>query len=255
MKRVVIPVALVAAIVAALAAGAQATPPSSLTGKTWLLTSLNGSNRQSLGITATFTSSGRLSGFSGCNNYSGSFTTGRLLSISIPNKLAVTQKACSQSVMTQESAYLKALTSATHYLVLRGRLSLLGVKSRTLARFSVQSQSLAGTKWVVTGYNNSKEAVVSVITGTKLTANFTATDVEGSAGCNTYGGKAAATAPNIKIGPLASTKKECSTPQGVMTQETQFLVALQTAATYTLQGSTLEFRTAAGAIAVTLKRA
>ena len=40
-----------------------------------------------------------------------------------------------------------------------------------------------------------------------------------------------------------------------MTQEQQFLAALQSAATYTLQGSTLEFRTAGGAIAVTLHRA
>lgn len=252
LKRIAIPVVLVAAI---LAAGAQAKAPAALTGKTWLLTSLNGSNRQSLGITATFTASGRLSGFSGCNNYSGSFTTGRLLSISIPNKLAVTQMACSQSVMAQESAYLRALTSATNYLVLKGRLSLIGRKSRTLARFAVQSQSLAGTKWEVTGYNNGKEAVVSTIIGTKLTANFTATDVGGSAGCNTYSGKVTATAPKIKIGPLASTRKACSTPEGVMTQEQEYLAALESAATYKLQGSTLEFRTADDAIAVTLKRA
>jgi len=246
---------LVTAIGVALAPSAQATPPSSLTGKTWLLTSLNRSNRQSLGITAMFTSSGKLSGFSGCNNYSGTFTTGRLLSISIPNKLAVTQKACSQAVMTQESAYLKALTSATHYLVVKSSLTLLGVKSRTLARFRVQSQSLAGTKWVVTGYNNGKEAVVSVMIGTKLTANFTAGDVEGSAGCNSYGGKYTSTPPKIKIGPLASTRKECPSPHGVMTQEQQFLAALESAATYTVQGSMLEFRAAGGAIAATLHRA
>ena len=252
MKRFAIPVVLVAAIAAT---GAQAKPPAALTGKTWLLTSLNGSNRQALGITATFTPSGRLSGFSGCNSYSGTYTTGRLLSISIPNKLAVTQMACSQSVMAQESVYLKALTSAKRYLVVKGRLTLLGSKSRTLALFKVQSQSLAGTKWVVTGYNNGKEAVVSVLNGTKLTASFTAADVEGSAGCNTYGGKATATPPKIKIGPLASTKKACSTPEGVMTQEQQFLAALESTATYKLQGATLELRTAGGAIAVTLHRA
>jgi len=246
---------LVPVIIAALAAGAQATPPSSLTGKRWLLTSLNGSNRRSLGITATFTSNGKLSGFSGCNNYSGSYTTGRLLSISIPNKLAVTMKACSQSVMTTESAYLKALTSATNYAVLKNRLSLIGRKSRTVLLFRVQSQPLAGTKWEVTGYNNGKQAVVSVAIGTTLTANFTATDVEGSAGCNHYGGKYTTTPPKIKIGPLAATKKECPTPEGVMTQEHEFLTALESAATYTLQGSTLEFRTAGGSIAVTLHRA
>ena len=252
LKRFAMPVVLVAAIAVS---GAQAKPPAALTGKTWLLTSLNGSNRQALGITATFTPSGRISGFSGCNSYGGAYTTSRLLSISIPNRLAVTQKACSQSVMTQESAYLRALTSATKYLVLKGRLSLIGRKSRTLLRFTVQSQSLAGTKWAVTGYNNGKEAVVSVLNGTKLTANFTATDVDGSAGCNTYSGKATAAPPNIEIGPLASTKKACSTPEGVMTQEQQFLAALESAATYKIQGTTLELRTASGALAVTLHRA
>jgi len=247
----VLPVVLVAAIIAT---GAQAKAPAALTGKTWLLTSLNGINRQALGITAVFTTGGKLSGFSGCNSYGGTYTTSGS-SISIPDRLAVTQVACRQAVMAQESAYLEALTSATNYSVRNGILTLAGRKSRTVLRFRAQSQSLAGTRWDVIEYNNGKEAVVSVMAGTKLTANFTATDVEGSAGCNTYGGKYTATPPKITIGPLASTRKECPTPEGVMEQEHAFLAALTSAATYKIQGATLELRTASGALAATLHRA
>jgi heat shock protein HslJ len=58
------------------------------------------------------------------------------------------------------------------------------------------------------------------------------------------------TGSQITIGPLASTKKYCGDPAGVMDQETQYLAALQTAATYQVEGTTLELRTTDGALAV-----
>jgi heat shock protein HslJ len=235
--------------------GAQAAKGPTLAGQTWQLAKLGRIDRQRAGITATFTTRGKVSGFSGCNRYSGAYTTSGS-SITVSKKLAVTQKACHKAVMAQEKAYLAALTAAKTYSIAQGTLTLKGKRGHTLATFDVQSQSLAGTTWTVVDYNNGKQAVVSIVAGTKMTAIFDKNDhVSGSAGCNDYNGPAKATPPKISIGPLASTRKTCGSPSGVMEQESAYLAALQSAATYSIQGSTLEFRTASGAIAVSLSRA
>ena len=65
-------------------------------------------------ITATFRK-GKVSGFSGCNDYSGSYKIdGDLLSVS---GLSTGRKACEQPVMDQETAYLAALETSTSYQV------------------------------------------------------------------------------------------------------------------------------------------
>jgi heat shock protein HslJ len=95
---------------------------------------------------------------------------------------------------------------------------------------------------------------VSVLTGTTLTASFGKDNVSGSAGCNDYNASTTTTPPKISFGPIASTRMACSQPAGVMEQESAYLAALQSAATYKLTGSTLEFRTAGGSIAVSMQR-
>ena len=79
--------------------------------------------------------------------------------------------------------------------------------------------------------------------------------MSGFSGCNNYNGPVKAAAPKVSIGPLAGTRKFCGAPAGVMEQESAYLAALASAATYSIQGATLEFRTAGGAIAALLTRA
>jgi heat shock protein HslJ len=247
---------IVSALLAALGGTeARAAPQPSLTGQTWQLTKLGPIDRKKAGITVRFTIDGKVSGFSGCNNYGGTYTTSGG-SIAVSRKLALTQKACARPVMVQERLYLAALTATRTYSIAGNNLTLRGRSGLTLATFAVQSQSLAGTRWIVVDYNNGKQAVVSVLNGTKLTANFdTAAHLTGFAGCNNYNGPVKATPPKISIGPLASTKKFCGVPAGVMEQESAYLAALGSAATYSIQGATLEFRTTSGAIAALLTRA
>jgi META domain len=52
------------------------------------------------------------------------------------------------------------------------------------------------------------------------------------AGCNDYNASYKASAPKLSIGPVASTRKHCEEPAGVSEQETRYLAALKTAATY-----------------------
>jgi heat shock protein HslJ len=103
----------------------------------------------------------------------------------------------------------------------------------------------------VIAYNNGKEAVTSVLAGTALTAEFGEDgSLTGNSGCNEYHGSYKTTGSEIEIGPLASTRMACGEPAGVMDQESQYLAALGTAATYKIEGKTLELRRKDGALAV-----
>jgi heat shock protein HslJ len=200
-------------------------------------------------ISAQFTSDGKVSGSAGCNQYSGSYTvSGSKIDFSAP--LATTKMMCEPAVMEQENAYLQALGEARSFSVSGDQLTLTGADNALLALFQAQSQDLAGTDWEVIGYNNGKQAVTSVLAGTSLTASFGADGVlSGNAGCNTYSGSYTITGMQIKIGPLASTMMACSDPAGVMEQEAQYLAALQSAATYQIEGNRLKLRTQDGALA------
>ena len=91
---------------------------------------------------------------------------------------------------------------------------------------------MAGTSWKVVSYNNGNQAVVSVLAGTELTANFEDNgNVGGKAGCNGYFGAFKTDGDQISIGPLAMTGKMCE-DEAVMEQEMLFLQALESAATY-----------------------
>jgi heat shock protein HslJ len=67
-------------------------------------------------LTATFESD-RVSGFAGCNNFMGSFSSGN--GQMAVGELATTLKICEQAIMDQEAFYLNALRSAERYQVNR----------------------------------------------------------------------------------------------------------------------------------------
>lgn len=221
-----------------------------LTGQVWGLTELAGKPLvPNSGISAQFTTDGKISGSAGCNQYAGTYTvSGNTIQIASP--LASTMMACAQEIMQQEDAYLKALGAAKTYAVSGDTLTLSGADGKALASYKAQSQDLAGSNWEVIGYNNGKQAVTSVLAGTTITASFGKDGtLSGNSGCNNYNGPYTLTGSQIKIGPLAATKKACSDPAGVMEQEAQYLAALDTAATYQIEGNVLELRTKDGALA------
>jgi heat shock protein HslJ len=149
---------------------------------------------------------------------------------------------------------MQALGQAATYKADAKQLTLYDASGKELATFSAQSSDLGGTSWIVTGYNNGKQAVVSVMAGTELTANFGADGkLTGSAGCNNYTASYQTDGIKISIGPAATTRKACE--QAVMDQETQYLAALATAATYRIDGNRMELRTADGAMAATFQKA
>jgi heat shock protein HslJ len=239
----------------ALVASYQQAQPATLAGTSWEALSYNNGKQAvvsvavSTTITANFGQDGRLSGNAGCNDYSAAYqTAGNKITI---GPIAATQKACSQAgVMDQEMAYLAALPTAATYSISAGRLELRTADGALVAQYQeVKPVALAGTAWQAIGYNNGKQAVVSVSAGTTITLAFgNDGNLGGNAGCNDYSATYQAAGGKITIGPIAATQKACAQP-GVMEQEMAYLNALATAATYNVSGKTLELRTADGALA------
>ncbi len=129
--------------------------------------------------------------------------------------------------------------------------------SSVIAKFSaLEPASLEGSYWQVTGYNNGKQAVISVIIGTEITAIFGEEGtLSGSASCNNYITTYEVDKDNISIGPAAATRMLCPEPEGIMAQEVQYLAALETASTYLIEVDKMEMRTAEGALAATFQTA
>ena len=96
---------------------------------------------------------------------------------------------------------------------------------------------------------------MGLIEGTEISASFGVEgDLTGNAGCNEYFTSYATSGNAIEIGQIGSTFRLCPEPEGVMQQEQEYLMALQSAATYSFQGDLLEMRTAADQTALVMVR-
>ena len=145
---------------------------------------------------------------------------------------------------------MAALGSTATYQIQGDTLQLLDANGNVVAAFTAMKPvELAGSSWNVISYNNGKQAVVSLIIGTEITANFGSDgNLTGSAGCNDYNATYQTDGDNISIGPAISTLKACAEPEGIMEQEQQYLVALTTAATYKVELNRMEMRTSEGSL-------
>lgn len=205
-------------------------------------------------VTLRFAADGTIGGSDGCNNYSGSYTAQSPM-IRFQSDLAATMMACPEPIMSQARAYAEALKGAATFAVEAGRLILRDGAGGEVATFAAQSNAVAGTSWEVTAYNNGRQAVVSVIIGTQITAVFGNDGrITGTAGCNNYSASYDTDGETIAIGQAAATRKFCPDAEGVMTQEGRYLAALESAATLRIDGSMMHLRTVEGSLAVTLVR-
>lgn len=224
-----------------------------LEGATWRLTQVVHADGQlhavpdSVEATATF-AEGAVSGSGGCNRYTAGYTVdGGKLTI---GSAAATMMACPEPQTAVEQPFLAALAVVTTYRIEDGQLIWLDAGGQKIATFKAQRPvALKGVTWRATVYNNSRGAAVSLIDGSEITATFGTDGVlSGSAGCNHYRAAYVTEGSSITIQAPAATRKTCSDPKGVMQQESEYLKALTTAATYAIQGQQLELRTAEDAL-------
>jgi heat shock protein HslJ len=254
---------LVAVLAAcAEAGGAGGSPASSsdgtagtggtIEGPTWRLTSLTerGTATDVPGgvvVDATFVG-GRVAGSGGCNVYNPTAViAGATIKV---GSVASTAIGCPPPASEVEAAYLRNLANASTFTANGDALTIFDASGAAILGYAAAPANPLEGAWIVTGYNNGQEAVVSPVAGTTLTAVFTDDAVSGDAGCNDYNGGYTLDGRKVAIGPLASTQKACDQP--VMDQEAQFLTALQTPATVEVSGATVTLRSASGAMLVVL---
>jgi heat shock protein HslJ len=114
-------------------------PANPLLDNEWMLTELMGKPIQKadaaqLKITMKFTKDGnRVSGFSGCNTYSGTYTSETELRVSFSQMIS-TMMACPMN-MDIEAEYLKMLSQVDNYTIGDNKLSLNKARMAPLARF------------------------------------------------------------------------------------------------------------------------
>lgn len=226
--------------------------PLSLTSNPWELASFGDSDMslaalEGSSITMTFTADGQVNGSAGCNSYMGSYTSdGNQLTFA---PLATTKRMCSEGVMVLEQAFLAALGKTASYNISEGQLLLLDADGQTLLTLVPQEMTaLEGTDWTALSVNNGREAVVSVVNGTEITATFDGKTVGGTAGCNRYSAGYTVDGNKITIELPLSTMMMCAEPEGIMEQEQAYLTALPQAATYEMRDGRLELRDANGAL-------
>lgn len=224
-----------------------------LAGTAWVLASMGGeATDDNTVMTLQFASDGTLSGSGGCNRFNGSFVAvGEDLTI---EPLATTMMACEPAVMEQETLFLATLQGATGFAVDGTKLTLSDASGTELLMFTAQSNELPGSDWVVTGYNDG-QAVSSPLLDTVAEVSFDEDGtINGSGGCNGFTGRFTADAGTLKMERLASTKRLCLEPDGVMEQEAALMAALESATSYSMEGPDLTLARTDGSTAVTLSR-
>jgi heat shock protein HslJ len=183
------------------------------------------------------------------NSYSGPFVTTDAGDVTKVGPLVSTKMAGPPALMDLESAYFAALEKTKSYYSDSKTLTLYGDGDAKLLVYKKSDATITGD-WNVTGYNNGKQAVVSVISTTTLTASFSEDGkIAGNGGVNTFNGDYTTEgARGISIGPLATTMM--AGPEDAMAQESAYLAALQSAKTYALSGDRLTLSAEGGATAV-----
>lgn len=219
----------------------------------WRWTTLNGADPLDVvepgRYTLEFLPSGRYVLRADCNQGSGSYTAdGDKLTLG-PGP--VTMAACGPDSLGDR--YLALLGKTVRFAMDGKRLTLeLGEDAGSMLFEAMPKIAMAGTSWLVRGYNNGKGGVQSVAIGTTLHAEFTEDDlVRGSAGCNNFTSSYEIDGQALTTGPAATTRKMC-TREGVMEQESAFLAALASVANWEIRDKRLQLRDSVGALALDL---
>jgi heat shock protein HslJ len=234
--------------------------PETPAGQVWAWQATTGDNFMQVDPSADYTIEFRDDGGyfiqADCNSARGSYSMDGMNLTMRPGPM--TLAACPEE--SHSAMYLDMLSMVTSFERSEGLLTLKLSDGGTMDFIPLPtsaslggSESLAG-EWRVTGYNNGRGGVTTLVAGTDITVAFGADGaVSGSAGCNNFTGSYEVDGAGVSFGPLAATMKMCAA-EGVMEQESQFLAAMQNSTTWEIRGAELELRNDDGALQVKLMR-
>lgn len=220
MHRSIAPL-LLAVVLAGCAGGAGGTAlapdPSSVEGRTFLSTKVEGQVLVPGSRIRLAFEKGSLSGSGGCNTFGGAYRIegGRL----VTGQMFMTEMACEQPLMAQDDWVQKLLDGAAvtldgATLVLAGDGVVLTLQDREVAD---PDRPLEGTRWVVDGLV-AGDAVGSVPVGVTAALRFADGQLELEAGCNRGGGAVEIADGIITFGPIGLTKMACDGPGSMVEQ-------------------------------------
>lgn len=206
-----------------------------LAGTAWTVRTINGGSViANAPPTISFSADGRVSGSTGCNEYSALFSTdGQHLTV---GALGVTQKLCEGAHGEQESAFLNGLGGASTWQAAEpGRLEIDGAATLVAESGAVATKppptpgaALSGTTWDLAEMGGTADFAHLV-----PTIDFGADgSVSGFAGCNTFNGRFTTDGTMLKLGPLATTKIGCQRPASEI--ESTYLAALAGVSTWSI---------------------
>jgi len=218
----------------------EESPMPDLTNSSWQLTDYvdaEGHTQSALPDAPAFITfeDGQFSASTGCNGLSGSYEVdGQQISFQLG---PMTMRACSEPQADQESGFLNGLHKAARYELKAGGLTLMDADGNQLLTFSEREPiTLVGSSWQLLRFNNGKNGMESNLTTEKITLVFGEDGkVSGNAGCNNFNGGYEVDGDKLTVGPLATTRKMCAEPEGVMETESIFLENLSAAASYAIQ--------------------
>jgi heat shock protein HslJ len=105
------------------------------------------------------------------------------------------------------------------------------------------SDDLRDTQWTIESIAGS-----APIQGAAPTLSFAAGEIEGTTGCNHYGGSYSASKSDLSFGGVYQTEMACMTPAGIMERERAYLDALRSVAGYRVESGRLELLDDSGAL-------
>jgi heat shock protein HslJ len=246
-------------LVGAHAAVAQTkpAPPPGLGGTAWRLVKFQGGDDKTLTpddrskYTIQFGADGTLTTRIDCNRGRGSWKSAGQGQIQF-GPLALTRAMCPPGSL--HDRIVKQWDVVRSYVVRNNHLFLSLMADGGIYEFEpIPTASLDETQWDVTGIDNGKQAVASIVAGTTVTLAFQKGAVVGGSGCNNYRGNYKQQGSAITIGGVATTRRLCP-GAGVMDQERLFLAALAAASTWAIDGDQLELRRQDGGRVVTARR-
>lgn len=186
----------------------------------------------------SFSKAGVASGNAGVNTFTGPYAAEEDGSISL-GPFAVTKMAGPVQAQRQEDAYLQALGRAERYEVDAETLVLFDAAGKPLIEYEAGTAvTLENVTWMLTGYNNGMEAIVSVVPSAPVTALFEDGSLSGSSGVNQYGTSYELDGSRLTIDEQINSTLMAG-PADAMDQESAYLALLPKVRSYTIAGEEL----------------
>jgi heat shock protein HslJ len=199
-------------------------------------------------VVLTFGSDGILRGYSGCNQISHTYTQdGSNLQFTFS---AQSRYTCREEMMRQEAQVQGALAMVSKYQILGSRLEFRASDGKLqMTLLKTEDLALNGTTWQLNLMNNQQDFLQTLLPGSQITLLLNQDgNVSGSAGCNSFMGQFTTNENELTFSPLGSTKMACTSPDGLMAQETTYLDRVQASTAYEIMGSYLLLKNDQGKI-------